>query len=63
MVFEKVSGLYYWIEKLPQMLAHSKTLLIIDDIIADESLEKRRQPLFELAISGRHCGYYLWLLT
>ena len=44
-------------------MAHSETLFIIDDIIADESLDKRRQPLLELAISGRHRGHYLWLLT
>ena len=29
-------------------------LFIIDDIIANESLDKRRQPLLELSISGRH---------
>ena len=60
---EKVNGLYYWIEGLSRLLAHSETLFIIDDIIADESLDKRRQPLLELAISGRHCGHYLWLLV
>ena len=38
-------------------------LFIIDDIIANESLDKRRQPLLELSISGRHQGHYLWLLT
>ena len=58
-----MNGLYYWIEGLSQLLAHSETLFIIDDIIADESLDKRRQPLLELAISGRHRGHYLWLLT
>ena len=39
---------------MPQLLAHSKTLFVIDDIIADESFDKRRQSLLELAISGRH---------
>ena len=34
-VSEKVSGLYYWIEKLLQLLACSEILFIIDDIIAD----------------------------
>ena len=38
-------------------------VLIINDIIANESLDKRRQPLLELSISGRHRGHYLWLLT
>ena len=36
---------------------------MIDDIIANETLDKRRQPLLELAISGRHRGHSLWLLT
>ena len=36
---------------------------MIDDIIADETLDKRRQLLLELAISGRHRGHSLWLLT
>ena len=44
-------------------MAHSETLFIINDIIADESLDKRRKSLLELAISGRHRGHYLWLLT
>ena len=36
---------------------------MIDDIIADETLNKCRQLLLELAISGRHRGHSLWLLT
>ena len=36
---------------------------MIDDIIADETLDKGCQPLLELAISGRHRGHSLWLLT
>ena len=40
-----------------------KVLFIINDIIANESLDKGRQPLLELSISGRHQGHYLWLLT
>ena len=60
---EPKDQLYQWIEKLSQLLATSETIFIIDDIIADESLHKRRQSLLELAISGRHQGHYLWLLT
>ena len=45
------------------MLAGSVTLFLIDDIIAYEALDKRRQPLLELAISGRHRQHSLWLLT
>ena len=36
---------------------------MIDDIIADETVDRRHQPLLELAISGRHRGHSLWLLT
>ena len=48
---------------MSQLLAYSKVLFIIDDIVADESVDKRRQPLLELAISGKPHGHYLWLLT
>ena len=48
---------------MSQLLARSETLFIIDDIIADEGLDRRRQSLLELAISGRHRDHYLWLLT
>ena len=58
-----MNELYYWIEGLSGLLAHSKTLFIINDTIADESLDKRRQPLLELAILGRHRSHYVWLLT
>ena len=51
------------IEKISNRLAESKTLFLIDDIIADEALDKRRQPLLELVISGRHRAHSLWLLT
>ena len=57
------NNLYYLIEKISNLLAVDKTLFLIDDIIADETLDKRRQPLLELAISGRHRGHSLWLLT
>ena len=58
-LIEPKSKLYQLIEKLSELLACSETLLIIDDIIVDESLGKRRQSLLELAISGRHGGHYL----
>ena len=57
------NNLYYLIEKISNLLAGSKTLFLIDDIIADETLDKCRQPLLEVAISGRHRGHSLWLLT
>ena len=55
--------LYYMIEKISKLLAGSKTLFLIDDIIADEALDKCRQPLLELAISGHPRQHSLWLLT
>ena len=48
------NDLYYLIEKISNLLAGSKTLFLIDDIIANEALNKRKQPLLELAISGCH---------
>ena len=62
-LIEPKDKLYQWIEKLSQLLARSQTLFIIDDIIADEGLDKRKQSLLELAISGRYRDHYLWLLT
>ena len=60
---EPGNQLYYLIEKISNLLAGDKTLFLIDDIIADETLDKHRQPLLELAISGRHRAHSLWLLT
>ena len=51
------------IEKISNLLAGDKTLFLTDDIIVDETLNKRHQPVLELAISGRHRGHSLWLLT
>ena len=56
---EPDNNLYYWIEKVSNLLTGSKTLFLIDDIIADEALNKRRQPMLELAISGRHRAHSL----
>ena len=55
--------LYDYIEKLSNLEAGNAVLFIVDNIIADENLDKRRQSLLELAISGRHKNHYLWLLT
>ena len=51
------------IDKISNLLTGSVTLFLIDDIIAHEALNKIRQPLLELAISGRHRQHSLWLLT
>ena len=50
------------IEKISNLLAGSKTLFLINDIIADEALDKRHQPLLELATSGCQRNHSLWLL-
>ena len=48
---------------MSELLRFLEVLFIIDDIIANKDLDKRRQPLLESSISGRHRSYYLWLLT
>ena len=53
---EPSNNLYYLVEKI-------KTLFQIDDIIAGKALDKRRQSLLELVISGCHRAHLLWLLT
>ena len=57
------NNLYYLIEKISNLLAGPETLFLIDDIITDEALDKCRQLQLGLAISGRHRGHSLWLLT
>ena len=52
-----------WIKKLSELLRFLKVLFVSNDILANESLDKRRQPLLELNTSGRHRGHYLWLVT
>ena len=60
---EPGNQLYYLIEKYSKLLAGSKTLFLTDDIIADQALDKLRQLLLGLAISGRHRCHSLWLLN
>ena len=60
---EPGSCLLDWIKIAGNELAGSKTLFLVDDIIADEALDKRRQLLLGLAILGRHRAHSLWLLT
>ena len=62
-VVDPKDNLYQWIKELSELLRFLEVLFIIDDIIANEGLDKRRQHLLELSISGRHQGHYLWLLT
>ena len=60
---EPKAKLYQWFENLSQLLARSETQSIIDDIIPDQGLDKKRQSLLELPISGIYRDHYLWLLT
>ena len=62
-LIEPGNQLCYLIEKISNVLAGSKTLFLIDDIITNEALNKHHQSLLELAISGRHRAHSLWLLT
>ena len=62
-MIEPDNSLYDWIENVGNVLAGSKTLCLINDIIANETLDKQRHLFLDLAISGRHKGHSLWLLT
>lgn len=52
-----------WIKILSALFSSQDTFFIADDLIADEALGKKRQPLLELAVSGRRWRHSLWLLT
>ena len=58
-MIEPGNYLYDWIEKIGNILTGSKTLFLIDGIIANETLDKRRNSLLDLAMSGRHKGHSL----
>jgi len=60
---EPKSKLFDWIQRLSEILSGEETLFIVDDMIADETLDKKRTALLDLAISGRHRKHSLWLLT
>ena len=62
-IIEPKDKLFEWVGFLSKLFAGQVTSFIVDDIISDETLDKKRQPLLELAISGRHRGHSLWLLT
>ena len=50
-IIEPKDKLFEWIGFLSKLFAGQVTLFIVDDIISDETLDKKRQPLLELAIS------------
>ena len=47
---EPKGNLLQIIEKLSALFSGEETLFVVDDVIADETLDKRRQPLLELAM-------------
>ena len=62
-LIEPGDKLFEWIKMLSQLFLGHTTLFIKDNVIANESLYKRRQSLLDLSISGIHRGHYRWLLT
>ena len=62
-LFEPRGNLFEIIGKLSLRFSGEETLFVVDDVIADETLDKRRNSLLELAISGRHRQHSLWILT
>ena len=62
-LIEPKDKLYQWIEKFSQLVLGLETLFIINDIIANKNLGKKKKLLLELSISRRHRNYYLWLVT
>ena len=60
---EPKENLNKWIEILSLLLIDRATLFILDDLIADESLNKRRTSLLDLGISCRHRNHSMWFLT
>ena len=46
------NNLYYLIEKISNCLTGDKTLFLIDDIIADETLDKHCQPFLRISDIG-----------
>ena len=60
---ESEEKVFQWLEKCSLLVARSETSFIIDNIIADKSLDKRKQSLLELSFLGRHRNHYLQFLT
>ena len=52
-----------WIKLFKSALQGHQTLFIIDDCSAEGEINKKRDALSELAISGRHRNQSLWVLA
>ena len=58
------SKLLEWLKLLSALFSGNNTLFIVDDMIADETLDKTRGALLDIAITaGRHRHHSLWILT
>ena len=44
-------------------MAGIETIMLVDDCIAEEGLDKRRSALAKPAISGRHRSHSQWVTT
>ena len=62
-LIEPADDLLLLIKRYSKLLSGQNTLFIIDDMIADEALNKRRTELLKLTTSGRHDKHSVWLLT
>ena len=51
------------IKHLSLLLIERPVLFIVDDMIANEGLNKKRSPLLDIAICCRHRQHSLWFLT
>merc|ERR1711911_23242 len=56
-------NLFKWVEKMGTLLSTYKTPFLLDDVIADNALDRKRNALIDFAISGRHKSHSLWFLT
>ena len=52
-----------WIRLFKSALKGHQTLFIIDDCSAEGEINKKRDALSELALTGRHRNHSLWVLT
>ena len=62
-LIEPGGKLLEWIKLLSAFFSGKNVLFIVDDMIADETLDKTRGALLDIAISGRHRIYSMWMLT
>ena len=62
-LIEPGGKLLEWLKQLSKLFSGKNVLFIVDDMIADETLDKTRGALLDIAISGRHREHSLWMLT